>query len=91
MPQLQNKREEVFVRARLSGLNKSRAAVVAGFSPRSAAQIGSELSRRPTVLGRMEELRGIVIRVLNAIDGEPEAERVEREFGLCAHKLHGSR
>jgi terminase small subunit-like protein len=91
MPQLQNPREEAFVRGRLTGLNKSRAAVLAGFSPRSAMQIGSQISRRPHVKRRMEELRGIVLRVFEAIDGPSESERVEREFGLCAHKLHGSR
>jgi phage terminase small subunit len=91
MPQLENRREEAFVRGRLTGLSKTRAAIDAGYSPHSAMQIGSELSRRPSVQRRMEELRGIVLRVFQAIDGEPEPVRVERELRLCAHELHSSR
>jgi hypothetical protein len=91
MPQLQDPREEAFVRARLTGMSKASAAVSAGYSQHSAPQIGSEISRRPSVQRRMEELRGIVLRIFDAIEGEPESDRVEREFGLCAHKLHGSR
>jgi phage terminase small subunit len=88
MPRLHNQREELFVRGVLTGLSKARAAVHAGYSSRSSMQIGSEISRRPHVQRRMDELRAVVVRVFNAIDGEPEAGR---EFEMCAHKLHGSR
>jgi hypothetical protein len=86
--QLKNPREEAFARARLTGLSKAAAAIEAGFSPRSAMQIGSQISARPRVQRRMEQLRDVVLRVFDAIDGEPESDRIER---LCAHKVHASR
>lgn len=51
-------RERLFVSAMIAnGGNKTKAAITAGYSERTAGQIGSELSRRPAVIKLLNEQR----------------------------------
>ena len=52
-----NTKQEQFAQAIFQGKTKREAAILAGYSPKSAGCIGSELARLPKIRSRIEELR----------------------------------
>lgn len=57
MPILENPKHERFVHYYLRHLSKARAAIEAGFSAKTARQIGHAISTRPEVAERIRELQ----------------------------------
>lgn len=56
MPKLKNVKHETFVQEYLIDFNKTQAAIRAGYSPKSAGDIGSALSEKPQIRARIDEL-----------------------------------
>lgn len=56
MPKLKNPKHELLVQEYLVDLNKTQAAIRAGYSPKSATQQASELFAKPNIRSRVEEL-----------------------------------
>jgi phage terminase small subunit len=52
-----NKRQEQFAQALFEGKTKKEAAIQAGYSPKSASCLGSELARMPKIRARLEQLQ----------------------------------
>jgi hypothetical protein len=59
MPILSTRKREVFARVVARGSNYTRAAVVAGFSPRSARRQGSDRAKMPSVAGELPSSGGL--------------------------------
>lgn len=52
-----NQAQECFCEAIVAGLNQTEAAVLAGYSPRSAKVTGCRLIKRPLIRERIEKLK----------------------------------
>jgi phage terminase small subunit len=76
---LSDPRQELLVRNVVRGIDRQRAAAMAGYSAKSGGSIATRILKKPEVQRRMGELQDVITRVFAVLD-EDELVRVDREL-----------